>query len=168
MKKRIKVLFITIILCLLSGVLTYFISLKIDLARKGGNVNFKVTFDDTETYTIPSIKKMDKSSALKEWPYKFQVTNSGNAKGLYQIKIEDISKSIKREDLDYVLILDGNEVGEGNLSKLKDNILYTYEIGKEQEQKYELYIWCINDVDDKDSYEYKLSFNVIKDGGPGF
>ena len=144
------------------------ISLKIDMIRKGGNVDIKVTFDDTKTYTIPNIKKLTKEEALKEWPYKFLVENKGNAKGLYQIIIEDVSKSIKREDLDYALVLDEKEINKGTLSKLKDNILYTYEIDKNTKQNYELYIWCNKDVDDKSNYEYKLSFNVIKDGGPGF
>ena len=166
MKK--KTVFITIIMCIISCILTYFISLKIDMLRKGGNVNVKVTFDDTETYIIPNIKKMTKEEALKEWPYKITVNNSGDAKGLYQILIEDISDSIKREDLDYVLILDGKEVQEGNLSQIKNNILYTYEIDSNITQKYDLYIWAIKDEKEESSYEYKLTFNTIKSGGPGF
>ncbi len=184
MKKKIKIIIITIILCAIAGALGYFVTYKIDLAKKGGSVDVKVTFDDTETYVIPSVKKMSKEEALKEWPYKIQVENSGTAKGLYQILITDISKSIKRDNLDYVLYLDEKEIQEGNLGKIKDDILYTYEIDAKKTQKYDLYIWCSKDCEEvKDikeekekkeeeketpTYEYKLTFNVIKSGGPGF
>ena len=166
--KKGKVIIVTILLCVLSGILAYFISLKIDMLRKGGNVDIKVVFDDTETYIIPSVKKLTKEEALKEWPYKLKINNSGSAKGLYQILIEDISNSIPRDDLEYALFQDEKEVQSGSLSKIKDNILYTYEIDGGKEQKYDLYIWCTNDHKDEDKYEYKLTFNVIKDGGPGF
>ena len=166
--KKVKIIIITILLCVASGILAYFGTLKLDMPRKGGNVNIKVTFDDTETYVIPSIKKMTKEEALKEWPYKLKVNNTGTAKGLYQILIEDVSDSIKRNDLDYALYLDEKEVQSGNLSKIKDNILYTYEINGNTEQKYDLYIWSTTEHKDEEKYEYKLTFNVIKDGGPGF
>ena len=166
--KKIKIILLTIVLCLLSGAIAYYVTLQIDKYRKGGNVDVKVTFDDTETYVIPSIQKMSKEEALKEWPYKVTVVNSGNAKGLYQIIIEDVSNSIQRDDLDYALFIDEKEVSSGNLKKIKDNILYTYEISANETQKYDLYIWCVKDQKEESKYEYKLTFNVIKDGGPGF
>ena len=55
--KKIKIVVLTIILCVIVGVGTYFITYKIDQAKKGGTVDVKVTFDDTESYIIPSIKK---------------------------------------------------------------------------------------------------------------
>ena len=168
MKKKIMIIIMSIVLCMISGVLAYYITLKIDMARKGGSVDLKVTFDDTESYVIPSIKKMNKEEALKEWPYKITVNNSGTAKGLYQILIEDVSDSIKREDLDYVLYLDEKEIKEGHLKDINDNLLYTYEINANTTQKYDLYIWSSVDQKDESTYEYKLTFNAIKAGGPGF
>lgn len=168
MKRKILIIILSIALCVVSGVLAYFISLKIDMAKKGGNVDLKVTFDDTETYVIPSIKKMEKEMALKEWPYKITLNNSGTAKCLYQILIEDVSESIKRDDLDYALYLDEKEIKEGHLKDIKDNLLYTYEINANTTQKYDLYIWSSVDQKEDSKYEYKLSFNAIKDGGPGF
>lgn len=168
MKKKVIIISVSIILCVISFVLTYFVTLKIDMLKKGGNVDVKVTFDDTESYVIPSIKKMDKETALKEWPYKITVNNSGTAKGLYQIIIEDISNSIKRDDLDYVLFLDEKEIKEGHLKDISNNILYTYGIDANTTQKYDLYIWSSVEQDEKNTYEYKLTFNTIKDGGPGF
>ena len=99
MKKIIGV----ILLCLVMGVVAYYGTLYIDNLRKGGDVNVTVTFDDTETYVIPSIEKMDKEKALKEWPYMMEVDNTGSGKGLYQIIITDVETStIKRDKLDYV------------------------------------------------------------------
>ena len=165
MKKIIGV----ILLCGVIGVGAYFGTLYLDKLKKGGEVNVTVTFDDTETYVIPSIKKMNKEEALKEWPYIMEVENTGSGKGLYQIIITDDKKStIKRENLDYSLELDDKEISSGKLVDIKNNVLYTGEIEGNTKQKYKLFIWVTNDVDEKDTYEYKLEFNTIRTGGPGF
>ena len=158
-----------IILCGIVGVGAYFGTLYMDKLRKGGEVNVEVTFDDTETYTIPSIDKMDKDKALKEWPYIMEVNNSGSGKGLYQIIITDEDKStIKRDSLEYSLYLEDKEVTSGKLNEIKDNVLYTGEIEGNTKQKYKLYIWVTSEVEKDSIYEYKLEFNTIKSGGPGF
>ena len=165
MKKIISV----IIICLIIGVVSYFGTYYLDKLRKGGEVNVTVTFDDTDTYVIPSVKKMTKDEALSEWPYIMEVDNTGNGKGLYQIKITDIETStIKREKLEYVLFLDDKEIVTGSLNEIKNDVLYTGEIGGNTKQKYKLYIWATEELDEKDTYEYKLEFNTIKSGGPGF
>lgn len=165
MKKIIGVVF----LCLIIGVLSYFGTLYLDKLKQGGEVKVIVTFDDSDTYVIPNIKKMDKKEALDEWPYIMEVANDGSGKALYQIIITDVEKTtIKRENLEYSLYLDDKEVTSGNLSNIKNNVLYTGEIGGNTKQKYKLYIWVTSDVDEKDTYEYKLEFNTIKSGGPGF
>ena len=137
--------------------------------HKGGDVNLTVTFDDTDYYTIPSIKKMNKEEALKEWPYIFELDNTGLGKGLFQMIISETEKStIKREDLTFALYLDDKEIKSDKLSNIKDNILYQGEIAPKTKDKYKLYIWTTNDVEKESIYEYKLEFNTIKDGGPGF
>lgn len=165
MKKIIGV----ILLCLVMGVVAYYGTLYIDNLRKGGDVNVTVTFDDTETYVIPSIEKMDKEKALKEWPYMMDVENTGSGKGLYQIIITDKETStIKRDKLDYLLYLNDKEIKSGKLKDIKDNILYTGEIEGKTKQRYKLYIWVNTEVEKESVYEYKLEFNTIKTGGPGF
>ena len=165
MKKIIGV----ILLCLIVGVVAYFGTLLLDNIRRGGDVNVTVTFDDTKTFKLETISKMDKEKALKEWPYMIEVDNTGSGKGLYQIIITDVETStIKRDKLDYVLCLDDKEVSSGKLKDVKDNILYTGEILGKTKQKYKLYIWVTDEVDKEDNYEYKLEFNTIKTGGPGF
>ena len=121
MKKIIGV----ILLCAIFGVGAYFGSLYIDKLGKGGEVKLTVTFDDTESYVIPSVKKMTKEEALKEWPYIMKVENTGEAKGLYQIIITDIETStIKRDKLDYALLLDDKEIISGKLKDVQNNNLY--------------------------------------------
>lgn len=162
---------IILILCaLLVGVGAYFGTYYLDMLRKGGNVDIKVTFDDTKTYVIPVNTKLSREDALKEWPYIFKIENNGNAKGLYQIIIEDIENStIYRKDLDYVLILDDTEIVSGNLDKLDNNILYTSSIDGNKIQNYKLYIWSNSEeTKSEDIYEYQIKLNAIKDGGPGF
>ena len=165
MKKIIGV----ILLCLIIGVVAYFGTLYLDNLRKGGDVNVVVTFDDTETYVIPSIDVMTKEKALKEWPYMMDVENTGSGKGLYQIIITDEEKStINRDKLDYSLYLSDKEISSGKLKDIKDNILYTGEIEGKTKQRYKLYIWVNSEVEKESIYEYKLKFNTIKSGGPGF
>ncbi len=163
-----KIIFI-ILLCLAIGTASYFGTRELDKLRRGGEVNVTVTFDDTETYVIPSITKMDKETALKEWPYIMEVKNTGSGKGLYQIIITDIEKStIKRDSLSYSLYLDDKEIKSGELGKIEKNVLYTGEIEGNKTQKFKLYIWVTKDVEKDANYEYKLDFNTIKEGGPGF
>ena len=158
-----------ILLCGIIGVGAYFGTFYLDKLKKGGDVNVTVTFDDHESFMIESIEKMDKEKALKEWPYIMEVANTGSGKGLYQIIITDTSKAtIKRDSLEYSLYLDEKEVTSGKLSDIKNNILYTGEINGNTKQKYKLYIWVIKEVEKDSIYEYKLEFNTIKSGGPGF
>ena len=72
MKKIIGV----ILLCALIGVGTYFGTLYLDKLKNKGDVNVTVTFDDTETFKLETIKKMNKEEALKEWPYIMNVENT--------------------------------------------------------------------------------------------
>ncbi len=172
-KNNLKRNIIIIILCIVCGVVGYFGTLMIDKAKKGGTVDVTVTFDDNESYIIPNTSKLTKEEALKEWPYIINLENKGNAKGIYQIKIKDIdNNNIKREDLEYTLLLNDKEVVSDKLANIKDDVLYTSEINGNEKQNYKLYVWVINELDNKEDdklhYEYSLEFNTIKTFGPGF
>ena len=167
--KKGKLIIIGVILGILSGVLGYFGTFYIDKLRKGGEVNVSVTYEDVEEFTLENNKKLEKDDALKEWPYIFHIENSGNNKGLYQIKIVDSSdNTIKREDLSFVLMLNDKEIKSGKLNELKEDILYTGEIEGNIKQDFKLYIWSNKDYEKEDIYKYKLDIIVIKTGGPGF
>lgn len=177
-KKILKIVLI-IVLSLVMAVIAYTASFYLDKTFKYyGKTEIKVTFDDTKTYVIPNVLNSNKEEALKTWPYMFTIENSGNRKGLYQIIIKDMETStIERTNLHYVLMLDEKEVQEGTLSSITNDILYTSEVNKNASQRYKLYVWVedlenINDTEDsetkEDIYEYQLSLNAIKEGGPGF
>ena len=168
MKKKAIRIIITIILCIITFIGGYYLTLFLDNLGRGDDLNVTVTFDDTESYIIPSTKKMTKEEALKEWPYIIHLENTSSGKGQYQIIIHDLdTATIKREDLNYLLMLDDKEVGSGKLSSIKENVLYTGEIKEKAKYEFKLYIWVINDIEEG-KYEYKLDFNTIKSGGPGF
>ena len=172
-KKKKKFVFVKIILVLILmgivGVGTYYGTLYLDNQKKGGDVKMTVTFDDTESYVIPNTKKLDEELAKQEWPYMMEVKNEGDGTGLYQIIITDIEKStIKRDNLMYLLILDDVEVSRGKLSSITSDILYQGMITGNTTQKYKLYIWSTVEPEEDAYYEYKLAFNTIKEGGPGF
>ena len=140
-----------------------------DKLKKGGEVNVSVTYEDVEEFTLENNKKLEKEEALKEWPYIFHVENTGNAKGLYQIKIIDLDgNTIKRDDLSFVFMMNDKEIKSGKLNELKDDILYNGEIDGNLKQDFKLYIWSNKDYEKEDIYKYKLDIVVIKTGGPGF
>ena len=51
-----------VLLCVIIGVVSYFGTLYLDKLKKDGDVNVTVTFDDTETFKLESVKKMDKEN----------------------------------------------------------------------------------------------------------
>ena len=167
--KKGKFIILIIIFVIIGLVGGYFITLTLDNMRRGGDVNINITLEDSETYTIPSIKKMTNEDALKEWPYIIHFENTSDNKGLYQIIIKEEEKTnIKRDHLKYLLNLNNEDKTEGNLSDIKDDILYTGEIDGNTKQDFKLYIWCVDEVEDDSIFLYKLDFNIIKKGGPGF
>jgi len=171
MKRRIKKVILLVFLSLIIIGISYVGSYYIDkLYKDDEKVSLKVVFDDTETYVIPNNVQSNKEDVLKTWPYMFSVLNDSQSKGLYQIIINDQeSSTIERNNLNYLLVLDDKEVKESNLGEIKENILYTYEIAGKTSQRYKIYIWSTSDETKKDDiYEYKISLNAIKDGGPGF
>ena len=165
--KNFKLIFATIILCIIAFIIGYYLTLSLDKLKSGDDVNIKVTFEDTEKFSIPSVKKMSEEEALKEWPYIVHIENTGNDKGLYQIIIKEDETDIKKEDLKYLLNENDKEVSKGNINDIKNNVLYESEINGKEEKEYKLYIYCSKDYLDE-SFSYKLEFNVIKSGGPGF
>ena len=142
MSKKVKRIILIIIYVVLVFVISYFVTYYVDKLNKGnGKAVISVTFDDTDYYVIPNSEKLDEEKALLEWPYIFTIKNSGDKGGIYQILISDDSENdLQRENLQYLLYKDDEEVQKGELKNIKDNILYTSEINNNKEQKYKLYI----------------------------
>ena len=167
-KKKVKLGIMVIFICIISGLLGYFVTLKIDEARKGGNIKVKFTLADTETYSLSNTNILSYEDALKEWPYIFYIENEEKGHGEYQILIKDISGNLTRNDLEYTLFLDEKEVAKGKLKDIKNNSLFHDKIAGNKKIEGKLYIWNASCSEDDLSYEYKLDLEVIKSGGPGF
>lgn len=169
MKKKVIKTILIIMLFTLSFIGSYLITYSYDkINKKDKDALIEVVFEDTDYYLIPNSEVLNEEDALKEWPYKFKVTNSGNTKGLYQIIIEDDSKNdLERKNLSYILFLDNKVIQKGKLKDIKNNILYEGDIKSSKEQNYQLFIYKDSKAEGS-IYKYRLKLNAILDGGPGF
>ena len=91
------------------GVLVGFLSYKIS-NKLVGNVDIKIIFDDSKTFTLENVNKLTKEEALKNWPYIFKLENTSSRDADYQLIISDVSGNIKRDSLSYVLVRDDQEL----------------------------------------------------------
>ncbi len=140
------------------GFLVGFVSYKIS-NKLVGNVDIKITFDDSKTFTLENVNKISKEEALKNWPYIFKLENTSSREADYQLIISDVSGNIKRNSLSYVLVRDDQELDSGKLDTIKDNILYQGHVDGKQVQNYKLYVYVNKTLDEKIeelSYEYKI------------
>ncbi len=165
--KKVKLIIITLILCIVAFLIGYYVRLSLDKWKGGEDVNVKVVYEDSEIFTIPSIKKMSKKEALEEWPFIVHIENTGKDKGLYQIIIKAEDKSISTDNLEYVLMENDKEIKSDSLKNIKNDILLESEINGKEKKEYKLYIYSNKDYEEG-NFSYKLTFNVIKSGGPGF
>ena len=79
-KKKIEIVIITLILCVISSIITYYATLAIDKSRKGGDVNIVVTLDDNE---ISSYLQND-----KDYQIRYEVTYDKYRQVTLKTKIE--------------------------------------------------------------------------------
>ncbi len=158
MKKWIKRIGLIILLLAIGALLAYG---SYHISKKFvKDTNVKITFEDSESFTLEDVSELSEEEALKLWPYIFHMENEGNRKASFKFIISDISGDIKRESLDYYLMCDDKKVASGHLKEIKDNILYKGEIDKKVKQDYKLYIWNTKkDAGEKYEYNIKLEFN---------
>lgn len=169
MKKKVVRIILMILLfigaIIGSYVITYFVD-QINLKNKEAIID--VVFDDNEYYIMPNNSVLDYDKALLEWPYKFTVSNTGNAGGLYQIIIiDDKENDINRDNLHYILYENDKEIKKGTLKDIKNDVLYETNIKKESENEYKLYIYNSQETNGQ-TYKYSIKLNAILEGGPGF
>lgn len=169
MKKKVVRVILLILFLAVAVIGSYLITYFVDGLKKAGKeAIIEVIFDDNEYYVIPNSEVLEKEKALLEWPYKFVVKNTGNAKGLYKIIIlDDEENDLKRDNLSYSLYLGDKELVSGKLSALKNDILYENGINKNEEQNYQLYIYKDSEDEGK-IYKYSIHLDAILEGGPGF
>lgn len=124
------------------------------------DISLLVTFEDTETFKLENTSKLEKTEALNTYPYIFSIENNGLGSVTYQIKIQEDVSNVEKNLLSYILYLNDEEVKEGLLSDLEDDVLYTSKIKAKQTATYKLYIY-LNEEKDDVSFEYSLEIESL-------
>ena len=104
--------------------------------------------------------------------YNFQVTNTNDGRGKYNLYIEDLPVNmvddgctentlLNRSQLKYQLSLNGKIIKEGFMETINDNILDTREIDGHETNNYSLKIYIHDEATDwfGKHYHYKVSIN---------
>ena len=104
--------------------------------------------------------------------YYFQVTNTNDSIGMYNLYIEDLPVNLiddgctedtllLRSDLKYQLMLNGNIIKEGLMDNIQDNILDSREINGNTTNNYSLKIYIHDEALNwfGKHYHYKVSLN---------
>ena len=123
------------------------------------NTNLLVTFEDNKEFDLESTKKLDKESAILEYPNKFTIENRSLKSVKYDIVIKEIDSNIDLKDLNYILYLNDEEVKSGIIDDV-DNILYTSNIGIKKTDSYRLYLYLTKTLDEP-KYTYKIEVESI-------
>lgn len=141
-------------------VLSYVVTLYLE-KDKFEDINLLVTFEDTKYFELENTSFLEKEEVSKTYPYIFEIENKGITSVNYQIEITDLEISnLTREDLDYILILDSEEVKTGTLSEIDNNILYSSNIKTKKTGTYKLYIYLNKEKEDV-SYKYSLEVKTL-------
>lgn len=104
--------------------------------------------------------------------YNFQVTNTNDKRGKYNLYIEDLPVNLvddgctentllTRKELKYQLSLNGKVIKEGFMETINDNILDSREIDGKETNNYSLKIYIHDEATDwfGKHYHYKVSIN---------
>ena len=121
----------------------------------------KVVFEDSKSYVIPEVSELSEEEALKQWPYIMHFENTGKREAKFDLVIKDVDGDIKRDNLSYILLLNDKKVIDGELSKIKNNVIYSGSIKAKEKQDYKLYVW-VNKKVEGTKYEYSISLNFTK------
>ncbi len=154
--KRIIYILVVLAFGALSAYASFYISKK---HVKSAAV--KVVFEDSKTYEIPEVKELSEEEALKLWPYIMHFENTGERSANFDLVIKDEDGDIKRDNLSYALMKDDKKVASGELSEIKNDVIYSGTINKKEKNVYKLYIW-VNKKIEGTKYEYSISLNFTK------
>ena len=138
-------------ICIFAVGISYIVTYYLD-KNLYEDINFLVTFEDTKEFTIENAHSRE--DVLKTYPYIFTVLNQGKKKTDYEIVLSDNNSD--RENLQYILFLNDQEVKSGSLNELKKNVLYTAKLGSNKTDTYQLYVYSKEEKD----YTYSLLINV--------
>jgi len=132
--------------------------------------------DNGKGVSIDSLVPKSDEEAKEVPAYSFDIMNTSNMDGHYEVLIEDSIKKdvdgsvsenrLSRTQLKYELILNGKVIASDFLSKVKNNVLDSRIIGATKTNNYQLRIWVPSTAknwQDK-TYHYKVVVNPVSEG----
>ena len=157
------------ILLFIFVVVTVFFWYKLFYYGDLGKVNtLQIQKETDQAILNENLFPMTKEESTIVANYKFSIKNVNDFKSHYEVvfqeKNKNTSKSLSKKQLDYQLLLNGKIIKEGNLSKLKNNILDERYIMANDTNKYELKVFIANNAENSDwqnkQYSYTVNINV--------
>lgn len=168
MKKKIFLIFSGVLLFSFV-VCTAFLWYKVFYYGDLGAINtLQVQKQSDEATLNENLFPMTKEESSIVPNYKFSVKNANDFKSLYEVVYQERSnnatQTLYKSQLDYQLILNGKIIKEGNLGKLKNNVLDERYVMPNQTNKYELKVYITNSAKDSNwqnkKYAYTVNINV--------
>lgn len=168
MKKKIFLMFSGVLLFAFV-VCTAFLWYKVFYYGELGTVNtLQVQKQSDEATLNENLFPMTKEEASIVPNYEFSVKNVNDFKSHYEIVYQEMNdntnQTLSKNQLDYQLILNEKIIKEGNLGKLKNNVLDERYVMPNQTNKYELKVYIANTAKDSDwqnkKYAYTVNVNV--------
>lgn len=178
MKKRLLLVLAGVILFIFI-VITSFMWFKVfynneEMLDSSTSASLNIRLDDDlpvmETDSIP----LSAEVALTFQPYKFEVKNVGDKNQVYSILIEDslikgnegysVDSLLHRDQLEYQLFMNDKKIGHGMLSEIRNNILDIRNIQPGMENKYKLWVYVSESVQDlswqNKYYHYEIEIKI--------
>ncbi len=156
---------------------TFFLNASASYGNSSGNGSGgDIVMNDDGNNVVDTDVNNHSGDNLDEVPsYNFQVQNTSSQKGTYTLYIEDVPANavndgckedtlLKREQLKYQLIMNGEVIKEDSLAKIEDNILDERSIDGNKTNTYKLRIYISKDSKDWEGkhYHYKVVMNREK------
>jgi len=125
---------------------------------------------------IDDLVPKDDHSAKKMPAYSFDISNTGDSRGSYEVLLEDSVKKdedgyasenmLERSELKYELTLNGKVIATDSLSSIKNNVLDSRVIGAKKTNVYRLRIWIPMDATNWQNkiYHYSVVVKPVSEG----
>lgn len=164
MKKKVFLIFSGVLLFFFI-VCTSFLWYKVFYYGDLGAINnLQVQKDSDEATLNENLFPMTEEESSIVSNYKFSIKNVNDFKSHYEVVFQEANNStnqiLSKNQLNYQLTLNGKIIKEGNLAKLKNNILDERYVMPNKTNKYELKVYIANSAKDSDWQNKKYSYTV--------
>lgn len=168
--EKILFIFVGAIVLTVSIFLLSFYSWNFFDKRKPNNnlTNLEIVLSDDGKVDLTEQTPINNNDGKNNIPYIFSVKNNGNFSAKYQVLIEDFISDystdvLSRKCLNYELSQDGLTKKTGNLSEIKNNVIYEDIILYDETKNYEFRIWVDENALAVDwvgkTYNYNIKVN---------